>query len=153
MVEYEYSFEVKNWQPFIEFCEKNGFVKKEDLSQTRVIYRNENKTMARLTFNEANGKVEKALDFKEDKLSKEDLTLRRESASLIFDDEQAAKSILEFLNYKEDNTLKRLRKTYQKGNVKFELDCYFEPRKCYVVAIEGEKEEVDKLYQKVKNFR
>ena len=58
--------------------------------------------------------------------------------------------ILEFLKYNKDNVLDRERIVYQKGEVTFELDTYSEPRKSYVVAIEGEKEEVDKVYKELK---
>lgn len=33
--------------------------------------------------------------------------------------------------------------------VTFEFDSYMEPEICYVVAIEGEKEEVDSIYKEI----
>ncbi len=153
MIEYEYSFEVMNLQPFIDYCENNNYKLIEESCQTRVIYRNENKTIARLTLNELNGNVVKKLDFKDDKLSENDLIERRESLALVYKDESAVQSILEFLNYKKDNTIKRFRKTYEKQGVKFELDHYFQPKDMFVVAIEGEKYEVDKVYNLIKDWQ
>lgn len=153
MIEYEYSFEVKDLQPFIDYCEKNGYKLKEDYCQTRIIYRHKNKTIGRLTISEANGKILKKLDFKDDKLTGDDLIERRETKALEYEDDRVIESILEFLNYKQDNTLKRTRKTYEKGGVKLELDHYFQPRTSFVVAIEGEKEEVDKVYNLVKDWQ
>lgn len=153
MIEYEYSFEVKDWQPFIDFCEKNNYKLKEEFNQTRIIYRNKNKTMARLTINENNEKIIKQLDFKDDKLTENDLIERRETRALIFEDDSAVQSMLDFLNYKKDNTLKRMRKIYEKNGVKFELDHYSQPRNSFVVAIEGEKVEVDKIYNIVKAWQ
>ena len=65
MVEYEYSKEVEDLNKFITYCESNGFVLENKYKQTRTIYRNENKTMARITINESDGKIIKELDFKE----------------------------------------------------------------------------------------
>ena len=106
--------------------------------------------MARVTINDDNGNVTKELDFKDDMLSNQDLIERRETLPLKFDDEKIIESMLDFLNYKKDNTLVRTRVVYQKDGVKFELDEYEEPRKTCVVAVEGVKEEVDKEYISVK---
>jgi hypothetical protein len=38
---------------------------------------------------------------------------------------------------------------YQKNNAKFEIDEYSAPEEMYVVAIEGEKREVDSIYEEV----
>ena len=46
-------------------------------------------------------------------------------------------------------TLERKRYVYKKNNAKFEIDEYSAPEKMYVVAIEGEKEEVDSIYEEV----
>ena len=140
MKEYEYSLEVKDLAPFIEYCKTNDFTLIETSQQTRTIYRNPNKTMARITVNNINGTIKKELDFKE----------VRETMPLEFTDDLAVASILDFLNYKKGNTLIRIRHTYTKGNVKFELDEYTEPRVTAVVAIEGEKTAVDKIYTEIK---
>ena len=60
--------------------------------------------------------------------------------------------MLDFLNYKKDNTLDRKRIVYEKGNVKFEFDDYVEPRKAYVVAFEGNPQEVDEVYLELKEL-
>ena len=92
----------------------------------------------------------KSLDFKDDIISDDVLIERRESKDIKFDDLEAVESILDFLNYKKDNTLIRTRLVYKKGNVKFELDNYELPESSFVVAIEGNKEEVDNVYEEVK---
>ena len=51
MKEYEYSFEVKSLQPYIIYCQNNKYTMKDRNEQVRVIYRNTNKTMARITIN------------------------------------------------------------------------------------------------------
>ena len=108
--------------------------------------------MARITIKGKNGVTKKLLDFKDDIMTDEVLIERRESQSIEFTDEEAVESILNFLEYKKDNTLIRKRYVYKKGNVKFELDDYDAPEKAFVVAIEGEKSEVDKVYEEVKNL-
>lgn len=151
MKEYEYSLEVKDLAPFIEYCKTNDFTLIETSQQTRTIYRNPNKTMARITVNNINGTIKKELDFKEDNwVEGAILKELRETMPLEFTDDLAVASILDFLNYKKGNTLIRIRHTYTKGNVKFELDEYTKPRVTAVVAIEGEKTAVDKIYTEIK---
>ena len=152
MEEYEYSFEVKDLKPYIEYCTENGYALKSNSSQKRVLYRNKNKTLARITYEKINDKITKKLDFKDDKLSDEDLIIRHETLPIVFEDDKAILSILEFLGYKEDNALIRDRLEYEKDNVKFELDSYTQPRKTYVIAIEGEKKKVDEVYKIIKEF-
>ena len=91
----------------------------------------------------------KKLDFKEDKLTKKDLNVRKESKSLLFDDDNAVESILEFLRYRKDNTIVRTRMIYEKVNIRFEIDKYEQPNQNFVVAIEGEKKEVDQVYKEL----
>lgn len=152
MKEYEYSFEVKSLQPYIIYCQNNKYTMKDRNEQVRVIYRNTNKTMARITINKNLNKTVKTLDFKDDLLTNDVLIERRESKELNFFDDDAVYSILEFLNYKKDNTLIRTRTVYEKDGVKFELDDYQKPKKTFVVAVEGEKEKVDKIYEDIKNL-
>lgn len=150
-MEYEYSFKVKSVNEYLSFCENHGFKLISKIKQTRIIYRNQNKTMARITIEEGDSIIKK-LDFKEDKLTSEDLNIRKESKELIFDDIDAIQSILDFLNYKKDNTLIRTRSIYTKGKVKFEIDQYECPDNSLVVAIEGNKEDVDLVYKELENL-
>ena len=92
------------------------------------------------------------MDFKEDKISESVLNVRKESLPIDFTDINAVESILDFLNYKKDNTLIIRRYTFEKNKVKFELDEYTQPKIAYIVAIEGEKDLVDKTYKDVKNL-
>ena len=59
-------------------------------------------------------------------------------------------SILETLNFVEAANNLRKRYIYQKGGVKFEIDEYIRPQ-MNVVAIEGEKEEVEIVYSEIKD--
>ena len=147
MKEYEYSFKVDSLKPYIDYCINNNYDFIEETKECRTIYRNSNKTIARITIK--NGMF-KSLDFKDDIISDEVLIERRESKSVVFEDIEAVESILDFLNYKKDNTLIRTRVVYKKENVKFELDNYESPEPSFVVAIEGNKEVVDKVYEDVK---
>lgn len=146
MKEYEYSKKVDNLDKYIDYCEINGFVLKEKIKQIRTIYRKNDSTIARITINENNGVIKRELDFKEDKLSDEELIVRKESLSLEFDDEKSVLSILDFLNYKQDNTLERIRYIYEKDDIKFEFDEYIKPERCNVVSLEGEKNKTDRIW-------
>lgn len=150
-MEYEYSFNVTSINEYINYCVKNNYKKEKEVKQTRIIYRNCNGTMARITIDKAE-RVIKKIDFKEDKLSKCDLNIRKESLSLEFDDEKAIKSILNFLDYKEDNTLVRTRIVYKKEDVIFEIDKYEKPSKELVVAIEGNEKKVNEVYKELKSI-
>ena len=152
MIEYEYSYEVKNLAPYIDYCKANGFKLVEQYKQQRTIYRNKNKTMARITINENDGIISKQLDFKEDNLTDEILSQKRESIPLSYTDDKAVDSILDFLGYSKDNTLIRNRYVYIKENVKFELDEYTQPRITSVLGLEGNKIEVDKIFEKIRKF-
>lgn len=148
-MEYEYSFKVKDLKPYIDYCKENNYEFIEETKQSRTIYRNENKTMARITIKEKNNNIKKLLDFKDDILTDDVLIERRESKQVEFNDDEPIESILNFLNYKKDNTLIRTRYVYEKENVKFELDDYESPEKTFVIAIEGNKNEVDKVYEDI----
>ena len=145
-MEYEYSFEVKSLDKYIEYCENNNYKKVSQKKEKRIIYRNENKTIARITIEDDKDAL---LDFKDDILNGEVLIERRETPKLYIKDMDTVLKILEFLKYNKDNVLDRERIVYKKGGVTFELDSYSEPRKSYAVAIEGEKEEVDKVYKEL----
>ena len=150
--EYEYSFKVKDIVPYIKFCEDNNFIKVEESLQKRTLYRKEDKTMARITIKEIDKVISKYLDFKDDILTDEVLIERRETLSIRFEDDEAVESILNFLGYKQFNILDRKRIVYEKGNVKFEIDHYSSPEEMYVVAVEGEKDDVDKVYAEIQNI-
>lgn len=149
-MEYEYSFEVKSLKKYIEYCEKNNYTKISKTKETRIIYRNINKTIARITIEDNKRAL---LDFKDDILSGEILIKRRETPKIIIDHMDAIIKMLEFLKYKKDNTLLRERIIYKKGEVTFELDSYEEPKKTFIVAIEGYHQEVDEVYKEIINLK
>ena len=148
-MEYEYSFKVNSIEKYIDYCNNNDYKLIDKVKQTRTLYRNSNKTMARITINKYENNTKMFLDFKEDNLTDNILKIRKESLPLEFNDMESVNSILEFLDYKKDITLIRTRIIYEKGNVKFEIDEYESPEVYNVVAIEGEKEAVDKVYNEL----
>lgn len=155
MEEYEYSFKVCDLTPYLNYCEEKGFILKENTSQIRVLYRNPNKTMARITTKIKNNKKKIFLDFKDDNQSDETLKLSRETIPLEITDKdfESINSILDMLNYSKDITLIRDRIVYEKDTVKLEIDNYSSPEIMYVVAVEGEKDKVDEVYNEIKRYK
>ena len=150
--EYEYSFNVSNLEDVICYCKDNGFIMTKNCYQVREIFRNkQNGYIARITTDIVNEKVSTVLDFKEDKMTGEVLIQRKESGELVFEDRQSVLSILEFLGCVKDNEVKRNRIVYEKQGVKLELDDYFGGN--YVVAIEGDKQKADSVFEILKVFK
>lgn len=149
MYEYEYSFKVENIDKYIDYCKNNDYKLIDIVNQTRILYRNDNKTMARITINEYDNDTKMFLDFKEDNLTDDILKIRKETLPLEFNNIEIINSILDFLEYKKDITLIRKRIIYEKENIKFEIDEYKSPEVYNVVAIEGNKEYVDKVYNEL----
>lgn len=154
MKEYEYSFKVKDVNPYIEYCKNNDFEEIFKNDQIRDWYQNDSSINARVTINKINGEDEIIVDFKEEDKSDEILKETRESLPLKVENNiDAINSILDILGYKIDVQVARIRRVYKKGNVKFEIDEYTKPEIMNVVAIEGEKEIVDDIYESIKNFK
>ena len=138
-MEYEYCYKVSNLDEYLKYIEsKYEFIEKQE--EKRVIYRNKDK-IARITYKNK----KKYLDFKENKISKTNLTIRKESKTIQFNNLKNCEDILSFLNYKKDNSMKRIRSIYKGTNVKFEIDEYIEPEKAYVVSFEGDLEKCKKI--------
>lgn len=78
--------------------------------------------------------------------------LCQKAAAIAFSDDKAIASILEFLQYHKDNTIKTTRYTFKQGDVMFELDDNTFPTNTQVVSIEGDKQKVDRLYQEIKDM-
>lgn len=150
MKEREYSVIVKDLEKSQEYCLSNGFCLVSSSEQIRTIYKKPDKTMARIT-EEKNGEdVKIFLDFKEDKLTGNPLTIRRESKALLIEDIDATLSILDFLDYKKATVLHRNRWVYTKSEIVCEIDLYDNKEKTIVVSMEGEDYDgVDEFY---KNF-
>ncbi len=151
--EYEYSFKVKDTKDFIEYCTLNKYKKKDEYLQTRILYKNGGPIMARITENIYNDKVLKVLNFKDDNLNDNTLKVSRESKDLIinYDNQEFVDSLIEILGLTNKKVLKRKRYVYEKNNVKFEIDEYTDPV-MNVVAIEGLKDEVDKVYNELEKI-
>lgn len=151
MGEYEYSFKVSDLGFYVEYCEKNNYIKKEESLQEIILYKNANKIMARIITKEINGNRKIFLDFKDDDESDNVLKIRKESLPLeLFDsNREAVDSILDILGYEKKKVLARKRIIYYKNEVVFELDNYISPEFMYVVGIEGRKEKVDDVYNEL----
>ena len=107
--------------------------------------------MARITKNIYKNSEVEILNFKDDNLSDNVLKVSRESKDLLIDDKnrEFVKSLLEILELNETKKLVRKRYVYINNNVIFEIDKYIEPV-MNVVAIEGNKDEVDNIYDELK---
>ena len=129
-----------------------NFIKISETTQKRTLYKNDTYIMARITIEEDNLKHTRTeyLDFKENNETNQELKIRKETDILNLNNEnkEFAKTLIEFLNLKVDKELIRTRYTYQKENVKFEIDDYINP-KMKVLAIEGNSEEVNKINQEL----
>lgn len=149
--EYEYSFKVKDITPFVDYCVNNKYELKKEYEQVRTLYKNGGKVMARITKNIYKDNEVEILNFKDDNLSDSVLKVSRESKDLLINDEnrEFVKSLLEILELNEIKKLVRKRYVYVCNNVIFEIDNYITPT-MNVVAIEGKKEEVDKVYNELK---
>ncbi len=146
-MEYEYSYTVDDLSKVLDYLDNNyKFIEK--YKEQRVIYRNSNHTMARITYKNN----EMFLVFKEDKLSDKELIERKESKSIKIDDLESAENILSFLDYKKDNSMIRYRSIYEGNNIKFEIDEYLEPKKAYVISFEGDKDICDKVNETIKEL-
>ena len=150
--EYEYSYKVTSIKEFIQYFESNNFIKISETTQKRTLYKNDTYIMARITIEEDNLKhtITEYLDFKENNETNQELKIRKETDILNLNNEnkEFVKTLIEFLNLKVDKELLRTRYTYQKENVKFEIDDYTNP-KMKVLAIEGNSEEVNKINQEL----
>lgn len=149
--EYEYSAKVKDIKPFINYCIENNYELISKNTQKRILYRNNDKILARVTIIKKGESKKIFLDFKDENESDDILKISRESGKIDvtnnMDFVNAALSMLNFDLYKK---LDRVRYVYSKNNVTFEIDEYIEP-KMKVVGIEGAKEEVDKIYDALKH--
>lgn len=151
-MEYEYSFKVDSLDEYKKYCEENGYEKRLEYDQVRELFTSDNKVLARITTTKTGENTDVFLDFKDDDDSDKVYKESRETIPLKVTDENrgAIDSILNILGYKKKKHLVRKRYIYKKGKVKFEMDDYTKPEIMHVVAIEGDKGEVTKVYNEIK---
>ena len=151
MKEYEYSFKVSNLKPYLDYCERNGFIKEKDVKQTRDLFTNNSGVIARITVSKSCNVEDVSIDFKGEDDSDKVLKNTRESLPLNINKSniKAFYTILDILGYSKIKHLVRKRVVYKKEEVKFEIDKYYSPEVMNVVAIEGKKSVVDKIYKDV----
>lgn len=80
--EYEYSVKVKDIDPFINYCKENNYELINKTAQKRVLYRNNNKILARVTTIEEGESKNTFLDFKDENESDDVLKISRESGKI-----------------------------------------------------------------------
>lgn len=155
MEEYEYSFQVESIKPYINYCEKNQYLKKSEVTQNRIVYRNkkDENIIARITTTFKDGNKETFFDFKNVDKNHNFLKISNESIPLKVteENEESIYSILKVLNFYEGANNIRTRYVYEKKDVTFEIDEYKKPE-MQVVAIEGKREEVDKVYKEISSI-
>ena len=145
--EYEYSTKVKDLEPFMNYCRENGYELINKNAQKRILYRNNNKILARVTTIEDGKSKNIFLDFKDENESDSILKVSRESGKInVTENMDFVNAVLSMLEFDLHKELDRVRYVYVKNNVTFEIDEYLKP-KMKVVAIEGIKEEVDEVYK------
>ena len=151
MEEYEYSYNVTDIKPYIDFCEKNNYKKISETSQRRRVFENihNRSIISRLTTKDD----ETVIDFKNTNVSNNNLKISTESKSMIVDDSNKDffDSLLTTLDFEQSADNYRIRYVYKKGKVKFEIDNYTSP-KMYVLAVEGERTAVDKVIEELKEL-
>lgn len=150
MIEYEYNFKVDDIGVVTKFCERNGFVLASKTSENRVVFENRQnrKIISRITSTFGESDKVTVWDFKNVGKNDNLLKVSRESEPLTLDEREieVARSMLEVMDFEQSADNLRTRYVFEKGDVKFEIDDYTRPE-MKVVAIEGEKNQVDKLYQ------
>lgn len=153
-LEYEHSFSVKSVEPFINYCKNNGYLQQSVVTQNRVVYENKHnsKIIARLTTEFSGEKQTTVIDFKNVNAKKDDLNISTESIPLVVtpDNKNCIMSILQTLNFVEAANNLRTRYVFVKDGVTFEIDNYTRPQ-MQVVAIEGQKQQVERVYEDIKN--
>lgn len=152
MVEYEYNFKVDDINVVTKFCEENGFVLASKTSENRVVFENKQnrKIISRLTTTFGESKKVTVWDFKNVGKNDNLLKVSKESEAMVLDESgiKIARSMLEVMDFEQSADNLRTRYVFEKGDVKFEIDDYTRPE-MKVVAIEGEKTQVDKVYQEL----
>lgn len=150
MVEYEYNFKVDDISVVTKFCEKDGFVLVSKTSENRVVFENKQnrKIISRLTTTFGESEKVTVWDFKNVGKNDNLLKVSKESEAMVLDEAgiKIARSMLEVMDFEQSADNLRTRYVFEKGDVKFEIDDYTRPQ-MKVVAIEGEKSQVDKVYQ------
>lgn len=151
MEEYEYNFKVKSLEPVFIYLKENNYKEIFNKKQNRIVYENikNRNIISRITSSDE----DYLFDFKNKSHETETLKISKESLPLKIkkEDIENVKSILDVLEFEQTSNIVRTRFVFVKDEVKFEIDDYIKP-KMLVVAIEGKRDKVDKVYNEVKNM-
>lgn len=147
--EYERSFCVESINKYIKYCTENGFEKTKEVWQNRIVFENQNNNslIARITKEKIGDNQTIVFDCKNVMKKEGNLNQSLESASLTISEQDipAILSMLDVMGFYEAANNTRRRYVFSKEDVCFEIDEYTNPKK-NVIAIEGKKEEVEKIY-------
>ena len=153
-IEYERSFNVENIEPYLKYCEENGYELLSKVKQNRVVYecKHNPHIIARITTETVNNKTTVLFDYKNVEKSNADLKISKESIPMLVTEENkdVVLSILNVTDFILQSDNHRTRFVYQKDDVIFEIDSYTKPQIMQVVAIEGNKEKVEQIYLELK---
>ena len=151
MEEYEYNFKVKSLEPVFMYLKENNYKEIFNKKQNRIVYENikNRNIISRITSNDE----DYIFDFKNKSYETETLKILKESLPLKIkkEDIENVKSILDVLGFEQTSNIVRTRFVFVKDEVKFEIDDYIKP-KMLVVAVEGKRDKVDKVYNEVKKM-
>lgn len=133
------------------YLKENNYKEIFNKKQNRIVYENikNRNIISRITFNDE----DYLFDFKNKSYETETLKISKESLPLKIkkEDIENVKSILDVLGFEQTSNIVRTRFVFVKDEVKFEIDDYIKP-KMLVVAVEGKRDKVDKVYNEVKNM-
>ena len=144
MEEYKCSFKVNNLEPYFKYLEINGYAFNETKKETRIIFKNENGTAARISIDESRGLKVKKLEFKG--------VSSNESLPIFFEASDTIKSVLNVLEYQKDSCMIKTKFSYSKNGITIKLDDFEKPEKMGLVTILGDQEIVDELYYDIKDL-
>lgn len=151
MIEYEYSIKAKSVEPFIKYCNQEGFEFISKAKENRIVFENDKNIIARITIKKKDDEEICTVDFKNKCCGNETFKIAKESLPLQIkkEDIDVVKNMLEVIEFNQSADNLRTRYIFKKDGVKFEIDEYTRP-KMNVIGIEGDKDKVDKIYQSIK---
>lgn len=153
--EYERSFSVESVDKYIDYCIKNGYRKIKEVWQNRIVYENQTNRnlIARITKEKVNNIQTCVFDCKNVVKKNGNLNESLESLPLEINEKDipSAQSMLEIMGFEQSANNTRERYVFAKNEVILEIDRYITP-KMNVIAIEGEKEQVENVYKEIVNL-
>ncbi len=152
MKEYERSFKAEDVGPYIDYCRNHGYKEVKVVEQNRVVYQNKlmEHVIARITTDLSGGKKKIIFDAKNINNKSISLKVSEESEPVEITEQMLSSinSLLKVMNFYVSADNLRTRYVYERGKVKFEIDKYTRPE-MNIIAIEGDEEEVEKVFREL----